>query len=135
MRMRALLLIILGLVVGGVAATMLGNVLRMRDAYPRAVMVIMQHHMARLRAAVDHGTCPADLARSHLGRIAAVDAEIVPAFAGPDGGIQKRFRHYAEQLQGAVQATLHQVPDGCGALAVAVKHIADRCSDCHRQYR
>lgn len=135
MHMRALLLIILGLAIGAVAATMIGNVLRMRNAYPRAVMVIMQHHMARLREAMEHGQCPADMARLHLERVAAVDTEIVPAFAGPNGSILKPFRRYAEQLQGAVHTALQQAPAGCGALTAAVRRISDRCSDCHRQYR
>lgn len=133
--MRPLLLIILGLVIGVIATTQIGRILRMRDAYPRAVMVIMQHHMARMRAALDAGRCPADLARRQLGRIAAIDTEIVPAFSGNDGAIQAPFRGYAKRLQDTVQATLGQVTAGCSALATAVRQVDDRCSDCHQRYR
>ncbi len=133
--MRALLLIILGLAIGSIASVMIVNTLRMRDAYPRGVMAIQQHHMATMQRAIKRGQCPADANSAQLARLNAINAEIVPAFSGPHGAIDAPFKTDARQLQDTVTAALRSAPKNCGELAAAVQRIRQRCTDCHRQYR
>lgn len=133
--MRYLLLLAIGLAVGGIATHMVGNVLRMRDAYPRAVMVLMAHHMGVLEHETKSGQCPAAGSAAQLRRIDSVDADIVPAFASADGSIDPAFREAAERLQEAVRKEVATAPGDCAKLSAAMQHIGNACDACHRRFR
>lgn len=133
--MRSILLIILGLAIGAVAATTVGNVLRMRDAYPRAVMVLMRHHMSMLQAETRSGRCPADGTALHLRRLDAVSQEIEPAFAGADGRVDPAFAKAAERLRRSFADGLARLPASCADLTRRMQTIGDACDDCHRRFR
>lgn len=133
--MRSILLVIIGLVLGAVAANTVGNVLRMRDAYPRAVMTVMRHHMGALQGALKHQKCPADATRLHLQRLSAVSQDILPAFGGKDGSIDPHFKTEADHLQAAFDQALTTAPASCANLAKAMQQIGDNCDSCHRQFR
>lgn len=132
--MRMILILVLGLAIGAVAATMAGNALRLRDAYPRGAMAVMQHHLGALRQAVRNGQCPAAGSRAHLLRLQAMQAEILPAFAG-DIGTRDDFRKHADRLASAVDAALQAAPADCPGLQRQVASIGETCQSCHEAYR
>lgn len=133
--MRALLLVILGLAIGAVGATMIGNVLRMRDAYPRGVMVVMQHHLSAAQKALRSRDCQVSTVVAHMRRLAAVDAEIAPAFGADSGPLEAGFANAANALQDAVTKALSRPLASCRDGSAPVAQIAQRCDDCHQRYR
>ncbi len=132
--MRSVLLLILGLVIGAVGAFKVSNVLHMRDAYPRGVMSVMQHHLGTLGQSLRQGTCPAADSQLHLERLKAMQGDILPAFAG-DVGSKPDFRQHARKLEAAVDAALAAAPADCPALDKAVSRIGGACKSCHQTYR
>lgn len=130
--MRLLLVLLLGLVVGAIAASMVGNTLRLRHAYTRGVMAVMQHHLATLQRATRSGQCAASASTTHLRRIAEASADIVPAFASINDA---DFRDHADRLHAAVGQALRQPPADCPALAATIQRLGDTCDACHRIYR
>jgi cytochrome c556 len=130
--MRLLLVLMLGLVVGAVAASMVGNTLRLRHAYTRGVMAVMQHHAAALQRAARSGSCPAAGTTQHLQRIAQASADIMPAFTSIDDA---DFRNHADRLHAALDQAVRQPPADCAALAATMQRIGDTCDSCHRIYR
>ena len=129
--MRSLILLVLGLVVGALAATSVVNALRQRDAYPRGLMNVMQHHYAALRGDVREQRC-GDSSR-HVAALKALAADIDGAIF-PDTTPEPPFLEYEHRLvesleQASIAAT------ACPALAPAVERITAACDACHRQYR
>jgi cytochrome c556 len=129
--MRALLLLILGLVVGAMGATFAVNALRQRDAYPRAVMTVMQQHAGALHARLRARQCDAATSAAHLGRMQAISEEIMPAF--PD--MDPPFKDGVDKLQRALASAASAAPVDCPALQQALKPVDEACKSCHQQYR
>jgi cytochrome c556 len=129
--MRSLLLLVLGLILGAMGATMVVNMLRQRDAYPRSVMTVMGHHAAALHLALRARQCDAAPSATHLARMQAMTEEILPAFPDMDAP----FRDGVDKLRQAIGAAMTAAPRDCPALQQALKPIDDACDACHRQYR
>lgn len=132
--MRSVLLLILGLVVGALGAVKVNNVLHMRNAYPNGVMSIMQHHLGTLAQSMRQGKCPAAATQLHLGRLKAMQPDILPAFAG-DVGTKPDFQDHAHKLDSAIDAALAAAPADCPSLRKAVSKIGGACKSCHEKYR
>jgi cytochrome c556 len=130
--MRLLFVLLLGLVVGAVGANTIGNTLRLRHAYTRGVMAVMQHHLAALQKDVHGGQCKATASTQHLRRIDAASTDILPAFGA---SAVADFRQHADRLHDAIGQALQHPPANCPALATAVQRIGDTCDACHRIYR
>ncbi|HZP65419.1 MAG TPA: cytochrome C [Rudaea sp.] len=127
--MRKLVLLLLGLAVGIVGTANVLNALHRRDAYPRGLMDVMQHHFAALRDDLRANRCgPASL--EHLKVLRALDGEIGGAVYGEDTP-DAPFREYEQRLRDA----LTSAPAECTGLAPAADKIGAACEDCHRQYR
>jgi cytochrome c556 len=129
--MRALLLLLLGLAVGAIAASFAGNALRQRDTYPRAVMDLMQHHIGTLGGSIRARQCDASASIGHLQRLQSAATEIGQAFPDADQAFYDGAAKLETALRGAVQAA----PAGCPALQAALKPVDEACEACHRQYR
>lgn len=132
--MRSILLLVLGLLVGALGAVKISTTLNLRDAYPRGVMSVMQHHLGSLGQEMRQGSCPATDSRLHLRRLAALQADIIPAFA-QDIGAKPDFRKHARELDQAVNQGLRAAPVDCAALHKVVSDIGDTCKSCHQVYR
>lgn len=131
--MRSLILLILGLAIGAICASIVVNTLAKRDAYARGVMQVMQHHYGELRNGLRMGRCDAtDVVRAREA-LRALSEEIGPSVYG-DTTQEAPFREYADRLRNAV-AELGDGTQGCTALAPLVNHLGDSCDACHRQYR
>jgi hypothetical protein len=129
--MRNLILLLIGLTVGAVAATSVLNALAPRDAYPRGLMNVIQHHYVALREAVHNDRCVA--APQHVVALATLSREVDGAMY-PDGSADAPFLEYERHLTEGIAAADTAGTD-CVALKPAVDKITAACDACHRQYR
>ncbi len=131
--MRYLILLGLGMLLGALAASTALNAFAHRDAYPRGVMNVLQHHYGNLRERLRDPKCATVAAGADRAMLAALTEEIASSqygSAAPDAP----FREYADRLRGAV-ADLPPQPAACRELAPIVTRIGNACDACHRQYR
>jgi len=127
--MRQVILLIVGVIVGATAGISVTNTLRQRDAYPRGLMDVMQHHYVSLHNDVRRGHC--ELSAQHLDVLRILAGEIGDAVYGEDIP-DSSFREFNTRLVDALNA-----PNSteCKALAAQSQKIGAVCDDCHRQYR
>jgi cytochrome c556 len=129
--MRNLILLLIGLAVGAVAATSVLNALTPRSAYPRGLMNVIQHHYIALREAVHDNRCAA--APAQVETLSTLSRDIELAMY-PDGSADDPFREYKRRLDEGLAAAVAAGTD-CMTLKPAVDKIAAACDACHRQYR
>jgi hypothetical protein len=129
--MRNLLLLLLGLTVGAAGAASAINVLRQRDAYPRGLMAVMQHHYAALRGDVRENRCK-DRSGPHLQMMRAL-ADGIESAVYPDDDADSSFREHARRFRDSLSAAPTDAE--CPALEPFVAKIGEACDACHRQYR
>lgn len=127
--MRQIILLVVGLVVGAAAGISVVNMLHQRDAYPRGLMDVMQHHYASLRDDVRRGRC--EQSAQHVDTLRSLAEEIGPAMYGEDIP-DAPFREFESRLADALSTS---TPRDCKALASQVQKIGAACDACHRQYR
>jgi cytochrome c556 len=131
--MRLLLTLLAGLLAGALLATNLANTMRLRHAYPRGVMAVMQHHLGALRAQVRSGKCTSDASRPHFEMIAHVARDIDTAFADlarTDPDFVRKAADFARA--GEVDDAR---PIDCAGLDARVSRLNDACESCHRAHR
>ena len=127
--MRQIILLVVGLVVGAAAGISVVNTLRQRDAYPRGLMDVMQHHYAGLREDARRGHCEQSV--QHLDILRRLAEEIGPAMYGEDIP-DAPFREFESRLT----ENLSPNPSSdCKILVPLVQKIGAACDACHRQYR
>lgn len=129
--MRYLVCILIGLFMGAMLGSITAHTLGQRNAWPRAVMQVMQHELAGTRRAVHAGRCgdePAQRAKAHLALLAG---DLTPAFPGLTE--ERAFRNASEDFTRAVADW--QPASDCKAEDAALAAIAQQCDNCHRQYR
>lgn len=126
--MRLVFLLLLGVAIGAIATANITSVLRQRDAYPRGLMNVMQHDLARLRADGKTQRCDAATMSSlqQLRGLAGGIEVAVYAEEPPD----PPFAEYARRLRAALPDTID-----CKALPQALDKVGAACDACHRQYR
>ena len=127
--MRQIILLVIGLAIGAAAGISVVNTLRQRDAYPRGLMDVMQHHYASLRDDVRLGHC--EPSTQHVNILRSLAAEIDTAMYGEDIP-DAPFREFQSRLADALSTS---APSDCNALAPQVQKIGEACDACHRQYR
>jgi cytochrome c556 len=130
--MRNLILFAIGIAVGALGAVNVVNALRQRDAYPRGLMNVMQHHQGLLRQQLRRNRCDANAATAALASLQQSANDIEEAVY-PGAIADAPFREYAQQLRDALAAT--PAPSDCPTLAQRVEKIGAACDACHRQYR
>ncbi len=130
--MRYLVCLLLGLLFGALLAMTASSALQRRNAWPRAMMIVMQHELAGAREATRQGRCSdASLAssRAHL----ALLADDLERALLPKGGKDRVLSQYARDLRESVAAW--QPDAACAAQVEAVSRISQACDACHRDYR
>lgn len=127
--MRQIVLLVLGIAIGAAGGISLVNTLRQRDAYPRGLMDVMQHHYATLRDDVRRGHC--ELSARRLDVLRNLTSEIGDAVYGEDIP-DAPFREYQSRLADALNTP---TTTDCKALAAPAQKIGAACDACHRQYR
>jgi len=128
--MRQFVLLVVGLFVGAACAFVLARGLGQRDAYPRGLMNVMQHHMAELRRLERSGRCPPQEIAPHAARIADLSSDIANA-------LDSRDPHLADAtaVLGRAAESLRAGSLDCPALAKNLSAVGDACEACHRDYR
>lgn len=129
--MRSLLLILAGALIGALVAFSAANALHQRNAWPRGVMAVLQHHQAELRRLQRSGRCETATMATHFRRLAETSGDIAPSQPGevPDFYEQaKRFGQLTQQLA-------QQPPADCKALDAPLQQLDEACQGCHRDYR
>jgi cytochrome c556 len=127
-----LCLFLLGIVLGAAAATQVVNALRQRDAYPRGVMDVMQHHYALLRQDVRLQRCDAKATTSPVFSLRQLAGDLENVFY-PDAEADAPFREHAQRLRDGLTAAT--TATDCSTLAPIVDKIGAACDACHREYR
>ena len=131
--MRALILLVLGLAIGAIAAFQVGSVWRQRDAYPRGVMAVMQHHLGALHQEIVSNQCPLAQSALHLDWIQRMAGAIPDAL--PQYGHDAHFQNFVQRLRGEIHATENPLPAECKTLEPRIRAIGGACEACHAEYR
>lgn len=130
--MRYLVCLLLGALFGALLAMTASSALQRRNAWPRAMMIVMQHELAGARDAVRQNRCsdPAlPTSRAHL----ALLADDLERALLPKDGKDRVLSQYASDMRAAVAAW--QPDAACAAQAEAVSKVSQACDACHRDYR
>jgi cytochrome c556 len=130
--MRYIVCLIAGLLVGALFAMTLANALQRRNAWPRAVMTVMQHELVSARDAARSNRCTtADNAQADA-HLDVLGRDLERAFA--DDAQDRVFKQYAEEFRAAVRKAASTGTD-CASRATALTEVANACEACHRDYR
>lgn len=130
--MRYLVCLLLGLLFGALLAMSASSALQRRNAWPRAMMIVMQHELASAREATRQGRCSDASLVSSRARLALLADDLERALL-PKGGKDRVLSQYARDLRESVAAW--QPDAACPAQAEAVSRISQACDACHRDYR
>jgi cytochrome c556 len=127
--MRYLVCLLLGLIIGALCAVTAANILARRNAYPKALMTVMNHELKVARDAAATPNC--DASGPALAKLALLAPDIIVAM--PDGATPDRvFHQYANDLATAIQ-TARNAP--CQGRTQALTDLGNACDACHRDYR
>lgn len=131
---RYLFVLLVGLVIGAVAAVMLLNTWRARqDPFPDSLMHVMQWHVGQLQDNVQQNRCGASDTIPHLQALRAMANSLEPGFSGYSG--DERFSGHASGLRGALDTSLAAPPLNCAGVGDVAKRIGDGCKACHQDFR
>jgi len=130
--MRYLVCLIGGALLGALVAITIANVLGQRNAYPRALMNVMQHDLGRARDLVHANQCATPDANATAEHLKLIANDIEPALLAP-GAHDRVFSQYASDLRDAVAA--FAAAADCPARSQALTKIGHACDACHRDYK
>lgn len=135
--MRALILLIIGIVIGAFCGMTATRQLLAARAYPRGVMAVMQQHLVAAKSQLARGSsCDVENLRQPLLRIEQfapeVQAALLPTAGGSDANIVRLSNALLQTSTAAVKAP---VGTDCKLLAAPLHAIEQACVDCHREYR
>lgn len=135
--MRALILLIIGLLVGAFCGMTAARQIAAAHAYPRGVMAIVQHHLAAAKLQTQGaGQCDAIKALQHLTSMQSLVPEIPIALSAPAVVVDPHIAELNQALSKAVAAAVSiPRPADCAMLSAPIHAIEQACADCHREYR
>lgn len=130
--MRYLLCLVGGALLGALLALTAASTLQRRNAWPRAIMNVMQHELGLAREAARQGRCAEAPLRGAQAHLALLSDDLERALL--DHGAKDRvFSKYAQDLHSAVAAW--DASADCPRQAAALGEVAQACDACHRDYR
>jgi hypothetical protein len=130
--MRYLVCLIGGALLGALLAVTIANILGARNAYPRALMNVMQHELGRARDLVHDDCCTTPETAAAAAHLALMSGDLEAALLAP-GAHDRVFSQYANDLRDAV-AAFESAPD-CPARRETLTRIGHACDACHRDYK
>ena len=130
--MKLVIALVVGLLAGAMAAVVVANTLRQRDAFARGLMDVMQHHYSVLRESLRTRRCEPAATAHALAQLRALAPDIETAVYA-DNTPDAPFREFSARLA----TTLDRAAPGgdCAALAPLAQDIGKVCDECHQQYR
>ncbi len=128
--MRYVVCIVLGLLIGAIAAVTATNILAsQRDPYPDSLMQVMSHELGAAKKAAELPACNDN--RYALDKLSMLSDDIIIAM--PDSGEPDRvFHQYITNLHDKVEIARQAE---CVNRKQALVDVKNACSDCHRDYR
>ncbi len=130
--MRYLVCLLVGLAAGALIAMTIASALQKRDAWPRAVMNVMQHELGAARAEVRGAHCTATGSLSAHAHLQLLAGDLEGALLAP-GTRDRVFSQYASDLRAAIAQW--DVDAACKAQDAALAEVGNACDACHRDYR
>ncbi|MEP7042036.1 MAG: hypothetical protein ABI843_03175 [Dokdonella sp.] len=130
--MRYLICLIGGILLGAMIALTVANALQRRNAWPRAVMAVMQHELGNARDAARLGQCTSADATASSAHLALLAQDLERALLSP-GATDRIFVQYANDLRDSVAKA--QSAADCPRQSVALTDVSNACDACHRDYR
>jgi len=130
--MRYLICLIVGLAAGALMASMAGNAIAVRHAWPRGMMNVMQHELVDARGAARAGTCAQPAAADAAAHLQLIGADLERALL-PPGTKDRVLSQYATEMRTAIGQW--DTKADCPHQAEALTSIANACEACHRDYR
>lgn len=132
--MRSVVLFCAGALLGVLLGVTLAYLTRAERRHGQAVMVVLDSHLAALRAGTERGSCPPPDATRRLHRLAQGHAEFELAF--PDAmRDDEGFRRLAAQFGAAIESMRQPPPSDCAAWRTSLTGLTGYCRECHRHYR
>jgi hypothetical protein len=131
--MRYLISLLAGALLGALVAVTLAGILGQRNAWPRAVMTVMQHDLGRARDFVHDNRCDTSEMTSVTAELDLMASNIEPALL-PPGTHDRVFSQYASDLRKAI-ASFGKAAGDCAARREGLTQIANACDACHRDYK
>lgn len=131
---RYLFLLILGLVLGVIAAVMAMRALEQRkDPFPEALMHVQQWHMGQLKADMEANRCNATDTLPHLKALRVTSNDLDAAF--PSMRDDTRFTAASSAMRAATDKAIANPPLTCDGLGATMKSIGETCKGCHQDFR
>lgn len=130
--MRYLFCLLGGALIGALFALTAANSLQRRNAWPRAIMHVMQHELGQSRENARQGRCNDPSMRAAQAHLALLSDDVERALLDP-GAKDRVFGKYAQDLRNAVAAW--DVNADCPHQAARLGEIDQACDACHRDYR
>lgn len=131
--MRAVAMLVLGIVIGALAAVTAVGAMKQDVPYSKAAMAMIRHHFTPLREMVEGGHCDAASVQRHLHGLQALSTELDPFL--PTGGNDAAFKRHAADFASAVNEVVAAPPVSCEALGAANRKIGGACKACHDEFR
>ena len=123
----------IGLVLGIIAAVMIGNALRARqDPLPKASMTVQKFHMSVLKRNLEQNRCAATDTIPNLQTLRRMGDDLEAAF--PDLAKDDRFVKHASDFRKVLDASLASPPMNCDGVRQTIAMIGDQCKACHDDF-
>lgn len=130
--MRYLICLVVGLIAGALMASMAGNAIAARHAWPRGLMNVMQHELVDARSSVRAGTCDSPRVSDAAAHLKLLTTDLERALM-PPGTKDRVFSQYASEMRTAIDQW--DTSALCPRQAESLTTIANACEACHRDYR
>jgi hypothetical protein len=130
--MRYLVCLIGGALLGALLAVTIASILGQRNAWPRALMTVMQHELGRARDLVHDNACTTADTEAAAAHLQLMAGDIESALLAP-GAHDRVLSQYASDLRTAVAA--FGAARDCPARSQALTKIGQACDACHRDYK
>lgn len=130
--MRHLVVLIVGLLAGAVLAGMFASAMQRRNAFPRALMTVMQHELGSARAAARAGQCSTPAQQRAAEHLRLIGGELEGTLLAADAK-DRVLSQYVADFGKTVAAW--NPASTCPDQAEALTAVANACEACHRDYR
>lgn len=130
--MRYLLCLIGGALFGALLAMTAASALQRRHAWPRALMIVMQHELGDARETARLGRCAEPSMRNAQSHLALLSGDLERALLAPATS-DRVFAKYADDLRGRIGSW--DPTAECSRQAASLNEVSQACDACHRDYR
>jgi len=131
---QALVLLLVGLIIGAVCTSIAINALSKGSAYSKGVMAVQAAHFSAMNTLAKDNRCSAAEIQKELLPMRILAADIEPAFKSL-AEQDTQFVRYAADLRRVLDLQLAKQIDNCPELNTATSAIKQACENCHRDYR